>query len=454
LVAAVLLVAQGINMFLLLRGVNQQNLVEASASAITRMAIGLNREFVREDRPRRGPRGGRNFRRARLDYADKPTVNESDNRLPELEDRAQLAFFNMGVEAVEVRAARYEKLPPSLVNHVIGLPRMKPRVDAIGRNIGERRRPAKIEGYIIVSSRLTDGRWVNLASAVRNHEPFLIRTLLFQTVFIYLLLLLPLILLGRHISRPLRLLTGQVETFGVGNREPLEANGPDDAKQLIAAFNKMQARVGSMLDEKDVMLGAIGHDLRTPLAALRVRIESVEDEAERDRMIAGIEDMDRTLDDILSLARLGRSQESSEQNDIQALIETVVDEFLDVGETVEFSRSSKISAPVRATLIRRALRNLIGNAVNYGKHAAVSVEKSEDKLTIIVDDDGPGLPEDQLDKMFEPFARAEKSRNRSTGGSGLGLTLARAIAREHGGEVTLSNCKEGGLRASLTLPLR
>ena len=169
-------------------------------------------------------------------------------------------------------------------------------------------------------------------------------------------------------------------------------------------------------------------------------------------MIAGIEDIDHTLDDILSLARLGRSKEQADPVDIRSLIETIVDEFTDLGHDVRYQRGEKQSAMIRETLIRRALRNLIGNAILYGKAADISVEKSEDRLMIYVDDDGPGIPEAQIESMFEPFLRGDASRNRATGGSGLGLTLARAIARDHGGDIILQNRDGGGLRAILSLP--
>lgn len=454
IVAVILFIAQGINMILLYRGMTQQNNVEASTSAVTRMAIGLNRLNSGEAEPRRGPRRGGRFRRAQLDFSENPAIVSSDNRITRVEERALQAFYGMGVEASEVRAAYFATLPPELADNVIGLPRTRPRVDAVGRNLGQRRSPVQIDGYIVLSTKLADGQWVNLASAVRNGEPFLVRTLIIQAVVLYLLLLLPLILLGRYIARPLKQLTQQAKSFGVADRDQLKETGPPDTKQLIGAFNNMQSRVGAMLDEKDVMLGAIGHDLRTPLAALRVRVESVEDEVERGRMVAGIEDMDRTLDDILSLARLGRSQENAEPNDLAALIETVVNEFEDLGQDVEFQSSGKIPIAVRATLIRRALRNLVDNAIKYGQRASISVDKTADCLTINIDDQGPGLPNEQIDAMFEPFTREEKSRNRGTGGSGLGLTLARAIAREHGGDVKLENRDEGGLRASLILPMK
>ena len=230
-------------------------------------------------------------------------VPESAVRLTELEARAGQAFANMGMPVGEIEAARVEILPETLANSVIGVRPLRPRRRMVDRQFGARRPQRNITGYIILSVQDSDDRWVSVASAVREGNPRLIRTLLFQTAILYLILLIPLIWLGRYISKPLKALTERAQNIRPGEGDPLVASGPPDTRQLTTAFNAMNERVGAMLDEKDVMLGAIGHDLRTPLAALRVRVENVEDEAERDRMIAGIEDMDRTLDDILSLVR-------------------------------------------------------------------------------------------------------------------------------------------------------
>ncbi|GAA0469473.1 hypothetical protein GCM10009096_08000 [Parasphingorhabdus litoris] len=450
LVAITLAIAQTINIVLLYQGAQNQRIVEASASAVARIAGEVERINERGFRERRYRRDGSlRVRRNRPSVTAQSAIDEKQERLPAVEDRANRAFANMGLAVLSVEIAQAEKLPANMTNSVIGLGRERLKLRAIAHG----RQQNKIEGFVIVSAQIEEGLWLNIASVVRDRNPRLVRTLLFQTVVIYLILLIPLIWLGRHISRPLKALTKGAQNFKPGAGEPLEETGPPDTKQLIAAFNDMHGRVSAMMDEKDVMLGAIGHDLRTPLAALRVRIESVENEDERERMIAGIDDMDKTLDDILSLARLGRSGGLAEKTDISALIETVADEFTDMGEKVYFSRGRRITANIRATLVRRALRNLISNAVKYGKQAEISVDKTDDKLLIHVDDVGIGLPEEQIEAMFEPFARAEASRNRATGGSGLGLTLARAIARDHGGDVMLENRKEGGLRASLILSL-
>lgn len=453
LVALTLLIAQSINIFLLYRGAQDQRLFGASVAAAARIAGELERMDNARYEERRTRRENRRRSRGALPlFSDSPPLLPGGERLPQIEERAVLAFQNLGADIKSIKAMRVLQIPETLERSVIGDRRGRRLTSQIGRPMGQRQKPPLINGYVVLSVELADRRWISIASALRDNNPRVLRSLLVQTFVLYLILLIPLIWIGRYISRPLKALTNGADNFQPGSRDRVEESGPPDTRRLIVAFNKMNDRVGSMLDEKDVMLGAIGHDLRTPLAALRVRIETVDDDAERERMIAVIEDMDRTLDDILSLARLGRSGEASEATDVRALIEIVVDEFADQGLPATYVRGERNIVNVRAVLLRRALRNLIGNAIKYGESAAISVDKTEDGVCINVDDVGPGIPDEDIPAMFEPFERAEQSRSKSTGGSGLGLTLARAIARDHGGDVTLQNRPEGGLRASLILP--
>ncbi|MEW9855113.1 sensor histidine kinase [Novosphingobium sp. M1R2S20] len=288
----------------------------------------------------------------------------------------------------------------------------------------------------------------------------LIRPLLLQTLAIYLVLVGVVALILRRITRPLAALTKQVAHFA-STQDPsgqIAPVGPDDVRRLIVAQNAMEWRISSLLDEKDVMLGAIGHDLKTPLAALRVRIESVEDESERARMAATIEDIVHTLDDILSLARVGRPTDPVERTELAALVSAVVEEYEDMGEPVELGSTERTVIEARATWLRRALRNLIGNALRYGSVARVSLLKAEGQALVRIDDDGPGIPEGSLQAMTQAFTRGDPSRNTETGGAGLGLALARAIAEQHGGSLQLVNRRtpEGqieGLTAMLVLPL-
>jgi signal transduction histidine kinase len=302
---------------------------------------------------------------------------------------------------------------------------------------------------VLFSARLPDGKWINAAGLVRPNEQASILALLLQTFTLFIAVMIPLALVAHRIAKPLSKLTSRVQRVGLaGEIEPLPAEGPEDVRQLVEAFNAMQSRVSNLLGEKDVMLGAIGHDLKTPLAALRVRIESVDDDEEREKMASTIDEMVTILDDILTLARLGKSGEALQSVDIGALAESISEEY----EAATFVASDvRVIARVRPVLLRRALRNIIGNAITYGGLAEIRVSEASGEVEIIVDDEGPGIHPDIIESMFEPFMRAEKSRSRATGGSGLGLTIARAIARAHGGDVILQNRGEGGFRATLSI---
>ena len=261
--------------------------------------------------------------------------------------------------------------------------------------------------------------------------------------------------MATRLARPLRDLTLAAERFqGPGGAPNVEPRGPADVKRAIQAFNAMSGRVRAMLDEKDRMLGAIGHDLRTPLASLRIRAENVEPEEERRKMIATIEEMTAMLDDTLALARSGRTMEPARVVDLNALVDSIVEEFRALGHDVELESNRRETASVQPNLLRPAIRNLIENGVKYGGSARASVTASGDQLAIEIRDTGPGIPESELARVQEPFYRLESSRSRETGGTGLGLTLARAAAQAHGGSLELINQPDGGLLARMLLPRR
>ena len=319
-------------------------------------------------------------------------------------------------------------------------------------------RPTKV---LVAGIRQAGGQeWLVARVLIPPGEREFVMTLIAQTLLLYGVLVGAIALILRRITRPLAALTDRLERFAE-TRNPdgqLEPQGPDDMRRLIVAHNAMEARIAALLDEKDVMLGAIGHDLKTPLAALRVRIESVEDDTERAKMAATIEDIVRSLDDILSLARVGRPSDPLEKSEISALVASVVEEYEDMDEPVELADMPRIVMPVRATWLRRGLRNLIDNALRYGQRARVTLVRESRQAVIWIEDDGPGIAEAEIERMMEPFSRGEPSRNSATGGAGLGLTLARAIAEQHGGALQIANRRgpEGkivGLVATLSLPL-
>jgi signal transduction histidine kinase len=274
-----------------------------------------------------------------------------------------------------------------------------------------------------------------------------------QTLILFVLLLLPLLWIARRAARPLAALTQAARTGGPGQMPMITEAGPADVRDLTRAFNDLSARVRAMLVDKDRTLGAIGHDLRTPLASLRVRVERVEDEGLRTAMSATIAEMATMLDDIVALARAGQPQEEAVIADLAVLLAGLVADYVEMGQPVQLAPSGIVaSARVRPAALRRALRNLIDNAVTYGGSAELGLEQQGDRLALMVSDRGPGVPEDRLSEMLEPFARAEESRNRATGGAGLGLALAKAIAESEGGELILANREGGGLVAAISLP--
>ncbi|MDQ8754900.1 ATP-binding protein [Sphingosinicella sp. LHD-64] len=307
---------------------------------------------------------------------------------------------------------------------------------------------------LVLSVQLRDGNWVNGLLWISKPDRWAPVRLAGSTLLLYFVLLVAMIWVSARIVRPLRDLASAADRLqGAGETPIVKPSGPADIERAITAFNAMSKRVSAMLVEKDRMLGAIGHDLRTPLASLRIRAESIEPEDERAPMIATIEEMAAMLDDTLALARTGRGVEQLRPIDVGALADTVVEEFRALGQPVELEGGARLIAKLQPNLIRRAVRNLIDNAVKYGGSARVAVrDAGGDRIAIEITDDGPGIPDGELANAQEAFYRIEPSRSRETGGSGLGLTLARAAAQAHGGGLELANRPEGGLVARILLP--
>jgi signal transduction histidine kinase len=306
---------------------------------------------------------------------------------------------------------------------------------------------------VLLAAQLDDGIWLDARLLAPGPDPWLIHRLLLATVTLFLLVFGAAWWIARRLARPLRDLTRAAESFeGRRPAEPVMPSGPSDVRRAVEAFNAMNRRTLALLDEKDRMLGAIGHDLRTPLASLRIRAENMGPDEERERLVATVEEMAATLEDILTLARTGRAREPVRLVDLAALADAVVEEYRELGRPAAFMPSPRAVLAVQPNLLRRAVRNLIDNGVAYGGGAAVAVAERAGEIEIGVEDDGPGIPADRLAEVLEPFRRLDSSRNRDSGGAGLGLAIAQAVAQAHGGRLDLANRPEGGLRASLILP--
>lgn len=264
------------------------------------------------------------------------------------------------------------------------------------------------------------------------------------TLLVYIIVLGASAWAALRIARPLRTLTAAADAFGGKTKfQDVEPSGPEDLRNAIEAFNAMNRRVLALLDEKDRMLGALGHDLRTPLASLRIRLEGMEPEEEREAAIQKITELTEMMEEILVLARSGRAREAAKKMDVAALVEMLVDDQQELGRPVEMGEHQRAVAEVQPALLRRAITNLIDNAVKYGGNTSVSALPHKDGVEIRVTDEGPGLPPEALERVFDAFYREEGSRNRATGGTGLGLAIARSIAESHGGHVHLEARSDG-----------
>ncbi|HEY0622652.1 HAMP domain-containing sensor histidine kinase [Sphingomonas sp.] len=429
-VALALFLAQALNFGLALRDRASFRLAQATRPVATRVADALERE-AQNGRPIPQDRG-------RIRRAPGNPIPPHLERRPEVQEELRRQLAEQGVTAGRIdtglRPVSDEPLPFE------------------DRRRLRNKRPSPT---LLIAIELPGKGWVTTIAPWEGSPRRLFWLLAGQTLILYVIMLLPVLWATRRISRPLHALAGAARRFRPGvEAEPVAEAGPSDVRAVIGAYNALGQRVTAMLDEKDQMLGAIGHDLRTPLAALRVRIESVDDDEDRARMADTIDEMNRTLDDILSLARLGRPSEPPTETDLSALIDAVVDDFRDLGHAVAYQDGQRLIVRLRPALMRRAVRNLIENAVKYGGAGEVALTADPDTVRIEVADRGPGIPADQIAAVFDPFTRLDPSRNRTTGGVGLGLTLARAIVREAGGDIALANREGGGLSATITLPRR
>jgi signal transduction histidine kinase len=258
----------------------------------------------------------------------------------------------------------------------------------------------------------------------------------------------------RRVTSPLSLLAGAAERLGkdVGT-DPLPELGTTEMRRASRAFNQMQERLRRFVENRTRMLAAISHDLRTPLTLLRLRAEGVENAEERDRMLTTIAEIDAMIGATLAYARDEAETEPRRRNDVAALLASIVNDMADAGLPVAIEPSPPVILECRPAALRRALSNLLDNAVKYGTRARAAVRTTGSEVEITIDDEGPGIPEPELAKVTQPFYRLDESRSRDTGGIGLGLAIAMSIIQAHGGELTLSNRTQGGLRARVVLPL-
>lgn len=305
---------------------------------------------------------------------------------------------------------------------------------------------------VIISLPLEDGTWLNTFAAVFLPDLGDVAT------WPSLLLLAVAVAVASAVTirvgiQPLQRLAAAAERLGRGETvEAIPETGPSEIVLVISAFNLMRERLTRFIDDRTRLLAAISHDLRTPLTTLRLRASLMDDADMGAQITATVEEMQAMVEATLSFTRSAAS-EGSRVIDVASLVQSVVDDLVDLGADVVMTGGERLDLACRPLAVKRAVRNLMENAVRYGHRARVALVRQSGALHIRIDDDGPGIPEDRLDEVVKPFVRLEESRSADTGGIGLGLAIARNVAHAHGGDLVLANRAEGGLRADLVLPL-
>lgn len=303
-----------------------------------------------------------------------------------------------------------------------------------------------------LSIRLAAGDWLNVRTMF--HRPSLQFSP--QALLPLLLMVVAVVLVAwwtaRRVIGPMRVLAVGADRLGRGlDTDPLPMTGPSEVRDTTRAFNLMKDRLTRFVNERTHMLAALSHDLRSPLTAMRLRIEMLDETEDSIRLKALVNEMQAMVEATLEFARGVARAESTALVDLVALLGELVDDV--GGNRAILVPSPPLFATIRPQALNRALRNLIDNAVRYGEVATVDLVEESGQAVITIADRGAGLPDDQLEAVFEPYVRLEGSRSRDTGGVGLGLAISRTIIQAHGGTVMLRNRPDGGLNAIVYLPV-
>ncbi|MGB0670995.1 MAG: ATP-binding protein, partial [Rhodospirillales bacterium] len=304
---------------------------------------------------------------------------------------------------------------------------------------------------------LSDGHWVNVMAPFVRLEAFWTSGFFLSEMALTLTVLMIAFWAVNRSSSPLRLFTRAADRLGRDvDAPPVPEEGLAEVRAAAQAFNRMQARLKSHIQDRTQMLAAISHDLRTPITRLKLRAEFLDDDDMRIRMLADLDTMESMIAGTLAFARDDATHEPAGVFDLVTLVAEVVTGQRELGRDVTLTAPEVCPVLARPLALRRALGNLIDNAVTYGKRARVTLDGEAGEggtLRIRVADDGPGIPEEAWDNVFKPFYRLDASRNLETGGSGLGLAVVRSVARAHGGEVRLANLEPRGIEIALVLPI-
>ena len=340
------------------------------------------------------------------------------------------------------RPERGEALDPDLAGRIVASQPRLARLDFRAARDGE-----ALHGTI----RLSGGGWLSFRSEDFFQRPSQLYHYMASLLLLAACVLLMALLAGRMIARPLARIADAAEHVGRDAPVPIAVEGSREVRQVAAAFDRMQTRLLGHVRERVQSLAAMSHDLRTPLARLRLNASTVADAEARAALEADVAEMEAFVSSILDYLR-GDDPEPEEPADIASIVMTVIDEARDAGHEASYHGPDRLESVTRPLKLKRLVRNIVQNAVRHAGSAAATLARDGDAIAVIIDDDGPGIPESALESVLEPFTRVEASRSRHTGGAGLGLAIARQLSGRLGGAIALRNRAEGGLRVTITLP--
>ncbi|RWQ42656.1 MAG: HAMP domain-containing protein [Mesorhizobium sp.] len=330
-----------------------------------------------------------------------------------------------------------------------------------GRDVGEVERDLLVlaadfaqSDKLTASLRFADGQWLNFTEPNTPMGPILS----FDSLPLYALIAGLVVAMSiwslRRLTAPYRMMETAVKRIGNDLKSPpIIETGSREIRTAAKAVNAMQARLRDYVEDREHLAAALAHDLRTPLTRMRLRLELLRKSAVRAALTHDLADIEEIASSVIDFATFEVTEEKSERIDFWSLVESVADGYEEVSFDNDDTHSRGVICLARPVALRRCVTNLVQNAVTYGKRAHLSLHRSGKTITLAIRDEGPGIPQAELDAVFGSFVRLEQSRNRQTGGLGLGLTIARNIARSAGGEVSLSNHPGGGLLTELSLPL-
>ncbi len=343
--------------------------------------------------------------------------------------------------------------PPQPTGPAVAQPRKAAATPGVAQSVDEILAEHERAAVLNVSLQLDDQSWLNFEAPLVEERNVASRWSVPLLALAALAILAASVWAVRRLTAPLTTLADAAEQLGRDvNAAPLSESGPQELRQAAHAFNLMQERLQRFIRDRTLMVAAMSHDLRTPITRLRLRAEFVEDEEQRRRMLADLADMESMVDSTLAFVREEASTEATASVDLVSLVASACEDRPGVSVRFDPAVASRLPYVCRPVSLTRCLANVVDNAVKYGGTAEVGLAATDSSITIVVEDRGPGIAAGDRERAFAPFTRLDPSRNRDTGGTGLGLTIARTIARAHGGDVGLEDRPGGGLRVTLTLP--